>query len=93
MFNKLNLNLVSPAFALSNTEIVATGSAGTANIRARYTEITIDNPLVTDKSLIYLTPKTNQQVFLMRQNPGVSFTVGVQSAGYSDIPFNWIIVN
>lgn len=92
-FGKLNLSLIEPAYALSSTEIVATGSAGTAAVRAYYTEVTIDNPLVTEKSLIYLTPKTNQQVYLMRQVPGVSFTVGVQSPSVFEIPFNWIIVN
>ncbi len=92
-FGKLNLNLVSPAFALSATEVVATGSAGTASIRARQTELTINNPLVTGKSLIYVTPKSNQIIYLMRQVPGVSFTVGVNTPTYVDIPFNWIIVN
>jgi len=92
-FSKLNLGLVSPAFALSTTEVIATGSAGTASIRAYQTQITINNPLVTDKSLIYVTPKSNQSIYLMRQVPGVSFTVGIQNPTYTDIPFNWIIVN
>jgi len=92
-FGKLNLSLIQPAFALSTTEIVATGSAGTAVISAHQTELTIDNPLVTDKSLIYVTPKSNQIIYLMRQVPGVSFTVGVSAPSVVDIPFNWIIVN
>ena len=92
-FGKLNLSLVQPVYALSSTEVVATGSAGTASIRAYYTEVTIDNPLVTEKSLIYVTPKSNQPVYLMRQVSGVSFTVGVQNPSLTDIPFNWIIVN
>jgi hypothetical protein len=92
-FGKLNLSLIQPAFALSSTEVMATGSAGTAMIRAHYTEVTIDNPAVTDKSLIYLTPKTDQPIYLMRQNPGVSFTVGVSTILNVDVPFNWIIVN
>jgi hypothetical protein len=92
-FGKLNLSLVQPAYALSNTEVVAKGSAGTASIKAYQTQITIDNPLVTDKSLIYVTPKSNQVIYLMRQVPGVSFTVGISSPLNIDVPFNWIIVN
>jgi hypothetical protein len=92
-FGKLNLSLIQPAFALSTTEVLATGSAGTAVIRAHQTELTIDNPSVTDKSLIYVTPKSNQIIYLMRQVPGVSFTIGVSSPSVVDIPFNWIIVN
>jgi hypothetical protein len=92
-FGKLNLSLIEPAYALSSTEVVATGSAGTAMIRAHFSEVTIDNPAVTDKSLIYLTPKTDQPIYLMQQIPGVSFTVGISSPTTFDIPFNWIIVN
>ena len=92
-FGKLNLSLIQPAFALSTTEVVATGSAGTAVISAHQTELTIDNPLVTDKSLIYVTPRSNQIIYLMRQVPGVSFTVGISSPLNIDVPFNWIIVN
>ena len=46
-FAKLNLSPISPAYAVSLTEIVASGSAGTANLTTHQTEVTIDNPLVT----------------------------------------------
>lgn len=95
-FTKLNLNPVQEAYAVSPTEIVASASAGTAFINAYQKQITIDNPLVTDKSLIYITPTSNtnnQVLYLLRQVPGVSFTVGVQNALDIGIPFNWIIVN
>ena len=94
--SKLNFNLVAPALAVSPTEVIATGSAGTASINSSRTEITIDNSLVTDKSLIYITPKgatNNQVLFLQRQVPGKSFTVGVENSSFNDIKFNWIIVN
>jgi hypothetical protein len=93
---KLNLSLIQPAFAVSPSEVIATGSAGTAQITAHQTEVTIDNPLVTDKSLIYITPTSNtnnQVLYLLRQVPGQSFTVGLQNPSVSPIPFNWIIVN
>jgi hypothetical protein len=103
-FSKLNLGLVQPAMAVSPTEIIATGSAGAASITPHNTQVTIDNTLVTDKSLIYITPTSstnNQVLYLLRQVPenpalnGVegSFTVGLQNPSVTAIPFNWIIVN
>jgi hypothetical protein len=93
---KLNLSLIQPAFAVSPSEVIATGSAGTTQITAHQTEVTIDNPLVTDKSLIYITPTSNtnnQVLYLLRQVPDQSFTVGMQNPNAISIPFNWIIVN
>jgi hypothetical protein len=95
-FAKLNLSLVQPALAVSPSEIIATGSAGTAQITPYQTQVTIDNKLVTGKSLIYITPTSstnNQVLYLLRQVPGQSFTVGLQNPSVSPIPFNWIIVN
>ena len=103
-FGKLNLSLVKPALALSNTEAIATGSAGVAAIKSLQTELTIKNHIVTDKSLIYITPvgtPSGQMPFLMRQTPeeparsGVegSFTVGVQLSSPQETIFNWLIVN
>jgi len=103
-FNKLNLNLVKPAIAISQTEAIATGSAGVAAIKANQTELTIKNSIVTDKSLIYITPvgtPSGQMPFLMRQTPEESsltglegsFTVGIQSESLQDRLFNWLIVN
>ena len=102
--SKLNLSLIQPAFAISPSEVIATGSAGTAQITAHQTEVTIDNRLVTDKSLIYITPTSNtnnQVLYLLRQVPENSvlsgaegsFTVGLQNPSNAVIPFNWIIVN
>ena len=95
--SKLNINsIVAPALAVSDTEVVATGSAGTAKITSYKKEITIKNKEVTKDSLIYITPTANTQnqvLYLLRQVPGESFTVGVSSTTLTDIPFNWIIVN
>jgi site-specific recombinase XerD len=95
-FNKLNLSFIPKAIAVNDTEIIATGSAGTAEIKANQDELTINNPLVTRESLIYITPKTstpNQNVYLLRQVPGKSFTVGLSKAISKSVPFNWIIIN
>jgi hypothetical protein len=94
-FSKLNFNLVQPAMAISPTEILASSSAGIADIAPYQAEVTIDNALVTDKSIIYITPVGTPSVqapFLMRQTPR-SFTVGVQSPTDHSINFNWLIIN
>ncbi len=95
-FNKLNLSFVEEALAVSDTEVIASSSAGTAEIKANRTELTLRNPLVTEKSLIYLSPKTsvqNQNVYLLRQVPGVSFTVGINQPVRVDTKFNFLIIN
>ena len=95
-FSKLNLSPISKALALSSSEIIATGSAGIATISAYQSELTIRNSLVTEKSLIYITPNgntNNEVLYLLRQVPNESFTVGVNNQPKTDIPFNWLIVN
>jgi len=95
-FSKLNLNFVSEALAVNDLEAVATGSAGIATLKANRPEITIQNKLVTKDSLIYITPTGNTEgsvLYLLRQSPGQSFTVGTNAQNVTDLPFNWIIVN
>ncbi len=95
-FSKLNFSLVSPVLAISATEVIASSSAGVANIAPFQSEITIRNPFVTDRSVIYITPvgtPSAQTPFLMRQTAQNSFTVGVEGPTKNPIPFNWLIVN
>ncbi|MBI2031749.1 MAG: site-specific integrase [Candidatus Levybacteria bacterium] len=95
-FSKLNFSLVQPALAISETQALATGSAGIATIKSGQKEITIFNKSITDKSLIYITPTVdtyNLVLYLIRQVPNVSFTVGINTPLYKDIPFNWFILN
>ena len=95
-FSKLNLNFVQPALAISATEMIASSSAGIANIAPYQSEVTINNALVTNKSIIYITPvgtPSAQTPFLMHQVPQESFTVGVQSPTNHHIDFNWLIIN
>jgi len=100
--SKLNFNLVGEAQASSLTEAIATGSAGFATLRANQPEITIKNPNVTEKSLIYITPfgdTDNKVLYLLRQIPQTedeegSFTVGASGTlPTQNIQFNWLIVN
>ncbi|MDO8335676.1 MAG: kelch repeat-containing protein [Candidatus Saccharibacteria bacterium] len=98
---KLNFNLVGQAIATSLSEAVATGSAGFATLRAGQPELTIKNPNVTSKSLIYITPfgdNGNKVLYLLRQVPHSetedgSFTVGLSGTATQNIQFNWLVVN
>ncbi|MEX2007482.1 MAG: hypothetical protein WD992_01800, partial [Candidatus Levyibacteriota bacterium] len=103
-FNKLKLSLAAPALALSPTESLASGSAGIATISAQQTQLTVINPLVTENSLIYITPVGNpggQTPYLLRQVPNNpvlslpngSFTTGIQLPSALNTTFNWLIVN
>lgn len=103
-FAKLNFSLVAPVLAVSATEVVASSSAGIANIAPYQSEITIKNALVTKNSVIYVTPvgtPSAQAPFLMRQIPQEpalsgaegSFTVGIQSPTNHPLDFNWLIIN
>lgn len=95
-FSKINLNIAKNALALSSRELIATGSAGAAFVHAREVEVTINNNLVTDNSLIYITPigtSSGQTPFLLRQIPEISFTVGIASVSATNTPFNWLIIN
>ncbi|MDE2026275.1 MAG: tail fiber domain-containing protein, partial [Patescibacteria group bacterium] len=92
---KLNFSIIPQAEAISEFEVVATGSAGTTFINSYHREITIDDPLVTSNSLIYISPvgQSSQQPFLLRQVPGASFTVGIKLPSANPVQFNWLIVN
>lgn len=94
--SKLNLQVAQTALALSDTEQVASGSAGTATITPHHTELTIDTPLVTEHSLIYITPvgpTEGNMPYLLRQIPKKSFSVGIQVPTTSATVFNWLIIN
>lgn len=94
--SKLNFLNPEPVLAISDNEIAASGSAGVATISAHQTQLTIDNPLVTDQSLIYISPvgkSGDQTPYLFRQIPKESFTVGIQQPLTSDTIFNWLIIN
>jgi site-specific recombinase XerD len=95
-FSKLNLNIIPEALAVNETEVIATGSAGTAQINPYKNELTINNTQVTKDSLIYITPKTNvsnQNIYILRQTEGKSFTVGISKIISKPVSFNWIIIN
>lgn len=93
-FKKLNVNESTQYKIVSDTEIVANGAAGVAEIKDGETTLTIDNPLITENSLIYVTPRIpDATLYIVKQTPNQSFTVGLSQILGKNVPFNWIIVN
>ena len=75
---------------------MGTPSAGLATIPAGSTQVTIPNTLVTEKSLIYVTPissTANQVLYIYRKRGGEDFTVAVDQALETAVTFNWWIIN
>ena len=74
-----------------DTEDVASASLGTATLPAGDTTIVIETTAVTDKSKVFLTPKTKVLLPLSvtKQTAGDSFTVEVSSPTTKDVEFNW----
>lgn len=93
-FSRLNLSVAQPVLADGN-DLIATGSAGIASIPVGKKEVTINNSIVTETSLIYITPvgQSTQTPYLVRQRSGESFTVGVPTTTLTEIKFNWLIIN
>ena len=71
-------------------------SAGLSILPAGEDSVTIPNTLVTDQSLIYMTPVSstaNQVLYIYNKEARTSFTVAVDQALPKDIEFNWWIIN
>jgi hypothetical protein len=85
----------SIAKVISDTEVESTGAAGLITLKADTDHVKVNNPLVRENSLIFITPKTKtaQGLFLLEQLAGESFTVGVDSKATKDVKFNYLIVN
>ncbi len=97
-------NIIRSAQAdTSNTQTVASGSAGTATIVKGQTERTIITPYVKANSLIYITPTSDTQgviPYVARQttndpdnNNKSSFTIQISTPTSKNINVNWWIVN
>jgi hypothetical protein len=78
-----------------NTDDKTSASAGTATLKSGDTSIIIHTKAVTDKSLIFITPKTKttSPLSVTSQDSGNSFTVEISNAQNKDIDFNWLMVN
>ena len=90
--------------ATTSSNVVSDQPSGKATIKAFTRDVIISSPLITDKSLIYVTPigSTGNQVMYVKtqvaENPGTittegQFTVGFDYSLTQDASFNWWIVN
>ena len=79
----------------SDTEVSVSESAGFLVLRSGYTQLKVNDPKVTSKSLIFLTPKQtiDNPLFVKEQVSGKYFIVGVKSAPTTNIDFNFLIIN
>jgi hypothetical protein len=70
-------------------------SAGQATLLAGQNWLTIMNTLVTENSLIFITPTTvtDKVISVTQKNSGSDFTVQIQTPSTTDIKFNWWIIN
>ncbi|MGD9129705.1 MAG: tail fiber domain-containing protein [Candidatus Woesebacteria bacterium] len=87
-----------------STTVIAQKTSGKAKVKAGETQITIYSELVTEDSLIYVTPvgSTNNQVLYVKaqlaENPSTpaaegKFIVGFDLVTSEDVEFNWWIIN
>ncbi len=93
--DKLPLILGASANKESLREDKIYESAGKAVIYKGNTNTKVVNPLVSDKSAIFITPTSdtgNQSLFVDSQGEGY-FIVALQKAAIDDISFNWLISN
>jgi hypothetical protein len=90
--------------ATDSAQIESEKTSGTATIKAGSSEIVIKSPLVSDKSLIYVTPlgSTNNKVLYVKEitnddpeTPELEsyFKVGFDTSLTSDVKFNWWLIN
>jgi hypothetical protein len=77
-----------------NGIITTNSTVGKAVIPTGVSEITIKNPKVTDYTLVYVTPtsSTNNYVLFVKSKQAGEFTVGFTNPINIDVNFNWWIV-
>jgi len=90
-----------PALPETNNTTTTNATAGEAILSAGETEVMIQSSLITDKSLIYITPlsDTQNKVLYVKAKKAASdeepgwFKVDIDQAINQDIKFNWWIIN
>ena len=91
----------TPSASISSDEITTNATAGTAVLAAGAFELKINNPNVTEQTLIYVTPasSTLNTVLYVKNKVAQTatqdgqFTVAVDSALPSPVEFNWWIID
>ena len=79
-----------------STGSASQATAGTGILTAGQTEVLVETSQVTSNSLIYVTPlsSTSNQILYVRQKvAGAGFSVAIDLPVFSDITFNWWIIN
>jgi len=80
---------------VASGEITTNATAGQAIIPAGISEIIINNPNVTDYTLVYVTPTSstlNKVLYVKNKAPGY-FIVGFNEALEIDVNFNWWVID
>jgi len=85
----------SRSATMDNGVITTNATAGSATIPAGYDEIIINNPNVTNYTLVYITPTSSTQnnvLYVKSKDEGV-FTVGFNQAISTKVDFNWWVIS
>ena len=87
-------NNLATTSALVNGVITTNATAGQGIIPTGVSEITIKNPKVTDYTLVYVTPTSSTQnyVLYVKSKENGKFVVGFTNPIDVDVNFNWWIV-
>ncbi|MBI2066174.1 hypothetical protein HYT60_01565, partial [Candidatus Woesebacteria bacterium] len=80
---------------LTTGAIPTNATAGTTTIPAGITQITINNPNISDYTLVYVTPtsSTLNHVLYVKSKGGGFFTVGFSDPLEIDVAFNWWVLD
>lgn len=84
----------TPSGVVAGGDITTNATAGQGVIPAGVSQITITNPKVTDYTLVYVTPTstTDNYVLYIKSKQNGQFVVGFDQALPMDVNFNWWIV-
>ncbi len=81
--------------ATTSGEITTDKTSGKATILAGTNELIIRSTVLSEDSLIYVTPvgSTGNKVLYVKSQQADQFVVGFDTATTSNVPFNWWVVN
>ena len=85
---------LTPEVSSTSATIDTNAIAGKAVIPAGSDQIIINNPNITDYTLIYVTPTstTENSVLYVKSKEAGKFTVGFTNAIEKDVSFNWWVI-
>jgi hypothetical protein len=86
--------VATPTATINGPILTASTSAGTTQIPEGYSHLTIENPLITQNTLIYLTPLSstgNRTLYVKLQQVGQAI-IGFDTPNTVPVSFNWWLV-